>query len=51
MTTGYAIVDDRGADAIYRIVTTPSGKRLEFASYFKIPRVNANTENCVAHNG
>ena len=24
---------------------------LVFASYYKIPRVNANTENCVAHNG
>jgi hypothetical protein len=42
---------DRGADAIYRIVDTPAGKKLEFASYFKIPRVNQNTENCVAHNG
>jgi hypothetical protein len=41
----------RGADAIYRIIDTEVGKRLEFASYFKIPRVNANTENCVAHNG
>jgi len=41
----------RGADAVYRIVNTPEGKRLEFASYFKIPRVNHNTENCVAHNG
>jgi hypothetical protein len=42
---------NRGADAIYRIIDTAAGKRLEFASYFKIPRVNANTENCVAHNG
>jgi hypothetical protein len=41
----------RGADAVYRIVTTPTGKALQFASYFKIPRVNHNTENCVAHNG
>jgi len=24
---------------------------LSFASYYKIPRTNANTENCVAHNG
>jgi hypothetical protein len=38
---------DRGADAIYRIVNN----RMVFASYFKIPRVNQNTENCVAHNG
>lgn len=41
----------RGADAVYRVVDTPSGKQLQFASYFKIPRTNANTENCVAHNG
>jgi hypothetical protein len=40
-----------GADGIYRIVDTPAGKRLRFASYFKIPRTNFNTENCVAHNG
>jgi hypothetical protein len=40
-----------GADAIYRIVDTPTGKRLQFASYYKIPRTNTNTENCVAHNG
>ncbi|MFI7576674.1 LVIVD repeat-containing protein [Micromonospora sp. NPDC049497] len=37
----------RGADAIYDIV---DGK-LVFRSYFKIPRENASTENCVAHNG
>jgi hypothetical protein len=37
----------KGANAIYDIV----GGQLEFASYFKIPRVNSNTENCVAHNG
>lgn len=42
---------EHGADAIYRIIDTDVGKRLEFASYFKIPRVNTNTENCVAHNG
>jgi hypothetical protein len=37
----------RGADAIYKIVN----RKLVFANYFKIPRVNTNTENCVAHNG
>jgi hypothetical protein len=48
---------DHGADAIYRIITVPAtkdapaGKKLQFASYYKIPRVNFNTENCVAHNG
>jgi hypothetical protein len=38
----------RGADAIYDI-TDPANPR--FMSYFKIPRENSNTENCVAHNG
>jgi hypothetical protein len=38
----------RGADAIYDI-TDPANPR--FMSYFKIPRTQANTENCVAHNG
>lgn len=38
----------KGADAIYTI-----GKRgkLNFGSYYKIPRTNSETENCVAHNG
>ncbi|MGH8869042.1 MAG: LVIVD repeat-containing protein [Actinomycetes bacterium] len=39
---------NKGADAIYTL--SPSGE-LTFASYFKIPRVNTNEENCVAHNG
>ncbi|MGH3327770.1 MAG: LVIVD repeat-containing protein, partial [Streptomycetales bacterium] len=42
---------ERGADAVFRIVDTAQGKQLEFGSYFKIPRVNTNNENCVAHNG
>ncbi|MCF6475002.1 hypothetical protein FAF44_42520 [Nonomuraea sp. MG754425] len=37
----------RGADAIYEIV---KGKFV-FKSYFKIPRYQADSENCVAHNG
>jgi hypothetical protein len=37
----------KGADGIYDIV----GGQLEFASYFKMPRTQSNTENCVAHNG
>jgi hypothetical protein len=39
---------NRGADAIYDI-TDPANPR--FMSYFKIPRTQSNTENCVAHNG
>jgi hypothetical protein len=38
----------RGADAIY---TIGPDKRMTFRSYFKIPRTQENTENCVAHNG
>ena len=37
----------KGADGIYDIV----GRQLVFKSYYKIDRVQAITENCVAHNG
>ncbi|MDO9456750.1 LVIVD repeat-containing protein [Nocardioides sp.] len=37
----------RGADGIYDIV----GRKLVFRSYYKLPRVQSDTENCVAHNG
>ena len=37
----------KGANGIYDIVDG----QLEFKSYYKIPRTNTNTENCVAHNG
>jgi hypothetical protein len=42
---------DRGADAIYDIAGRGDGRTLVFKSYYKIPRTNADTENCVAHNG
>jgi len=38
---------NKGADAIYDI----KGGKLVFRSYFKIPRYQAPSENCVAHNG
>jgi hypothetical protein len=41
----------KGADAIYDIVGKGKKAKLVFRSYFKIPRTNADTENCVAHNG
>ncbi|WP_305785964.1 LVIVD repeat-containing protein [Symbioplanes lichenis] len=41
----------RGADAIYDLVGKGAQRKLEFRSYYKIPRTNADTENCVAHNG
>ncbi|MBO3739724.1 hypothetical protein [Actinoplanes flavus] len=42
---------NKGADAIYDITGKGRHRKLEFRSYFKIPRENATTENCVAHNG
>nr|WP_240687362.1 hypothetical protein [Amycolatopsis suaedae] len=42
---------NRGADGIYDITGSGDDRKLEFRSYFKIPRENAATENCVAHNG
>ena len=37
----------KGADGIYDI----NGGKLELKSYYKMPRTQSNTENCVAHNG
>ena len=48
-TCNEATGPNRGADAIYDIVGT--APQLVFKSYFKIPRYQADTENCVAHNG
>ncbi len=50
-TCNPAIGPNRGADAIYDIVGHGSKRKLVFRSYFKIPRTNADTEVCVAHNG
>jgi hypothetical protein len=50
-TCNEAIGPTRGADAIYDIVGEGDNRRLEFRSYFKIPRMQQNSENCVAHNG
>ncbi|MFD1542146.1 LVIVD repeat-containing protein [Nonomuraea guangzhouensis] len=46
-TCNEATGPNRGADAIYDI----SRGKLVFKSYFKIPRYQADSENCVAHNG
>ncbi|WP_265521564.1 LVIVD repeat-containing protein [Oerskovia flava] len=46
-TCNETIGDEKGANAIYDIVDGD----LEFASYWKLPRSQSNTENCVAHNG
>jgi hypothetical protein len=42
---------ERGADAIYDVTGSGDSRTMVFRSYFKIPRFNADTENCVAHNG
>jgi hypothetical protein len=36
-----------GADALFRL----KGNKLTFASYYKLPAAQGDTENCVAHNG
>lgn len=46
-----AIGPNRGADGIYDIVGQGNDRRMVFRSYYKIPRMQADTENCVAHNG
>ena len=46
-TCNPTVGQQKGADGIYDIVDG----QLVFKSYFKIPRTQANTENCVAHNG
>lgn len=46
-TCNPTVGDTKGADGIYDIV----GGKLVHRSYYKISRTQANTENCVAHNG
>jgi hypothetical protein len=40
-----------GANAIFDVVDGADGPELEFVSYYKIPLVQTDSENCVAHNG
>ncbi|MEU3910857.1 MULTISPECIES: hypothetical protein [unclassified Streptomyces] len=50
-TCNEATGPNRGADGIYDITGTGDQRKLVFRGYFKIPRHQADTENCVAHNG
>ncbi|MET9624139.1 MULTISPECIES: hypothetical protein [unclassified Streptomyces] len=50
-TCNAVVGPNRGADGIYDIVGKGKKRKLVFRSYFKIPRHQADTENCVAHNG
>ncbi|MEV8318653.1 hypothetical protein AB0Q95_31310 [Streptomyces sp. NPDC059900] len=42
---------ERGANGIYEVRGKGDHRKLVFKSYYKIPRHQAATENCVAHNG
>jgi hypothetical protein len=50
-TCNPAIGPIRGADGIYDITGRGDRRKLEFRSYFKINRTQADSENCVSHNG
>ncbi|GAA2422986.1 hypothetical protein GCM10010405_01630 [Streptomyces macrosporus] len=50
-TCNAEVGDKRGANGIYHITGKGDDRKLVFKSYFKIPRHQADTENCVAHNG
>ncbi|MFI6287790.1 LVIVD repeat-containing protein [Streptomyces sp. NPDC051018] len=50
-TCNAQIGPNRGADGIYDLTGKGDKRKLVFRSYFKIDRHQANTENCVAHNG
>ncbi|GAA1603609.1 LVIVD repeat-containing protein [Actinoplanes couchii] len=50
-TCNPTVGSQKGADAIYAIQGKGKKAKLVFQSYFKIPRENTSTENCVAHNG
>ncbi|MFJ4685020.1 LVIVD repeat-containing protein [Streptomyces sp. NPDC088789] len=50
-TCNAAIGPKRGANGIYDVVGKGDKRELVFRSYYKIPRHQADTENCVAHNG
>ncbi|MEV0724628.1 hypothetical protein AB0I37_17840 [Micromonospora purpureochromogenes] len=50
-TCNEVVGPNRGADAIYDITGRGDARTMAFRSYYKIPRANADTENCVAHNG
>ncbi|UJW36377.1 hypothetical protein L3Q67_00805 [Saccharothrix sp. AJ9571] len=50
-TCNAKIGPNRGANGIYDITGAGDDRELEFRSYYKISRYQADTENCVAHNG
>ncbi|WP_017602425.1 LVIVD repeat-containing protein, partial [Nocardiopsis lucentensis] len=50
-TCNEGVGPERGANAIYTIGGTDEAPEMAFEGYYKLPRHQADTENCVAHNG
>ncbi|GAA1462982.1 hypothetical protein NE857_25560 [Nocardiopsis exhalans] len=50
-TCNEEIGPERGANAVYSLDTSGNSPELHFRSYYKLPRHQSETENCVAHNG
>lgn len=50
-TCNEAVGPTHGANAIFDVAGAGSSRELVFRSYYKIPRYQTATENCVAHNG
>ncbi|GAA3865423.1 LVIVD repeat-containing protein [Streptomyces sedi] len=50
-TCDATVGDEFGANGIYHVTGRGHNRALSFQSYYKIPRHQSQTENCVAHNG
>ncbi|MFI6579442.1 LVIVD repeat-containing protein [Nocardiopsis sp. NPDC050513] len=50
-TCNEQVGSERGANAIYTIGGTDEAPEMSFEGYYKLPRHQSDTENCVAHNG
>lgn len=50
-TCNAEVGDEKGANGIYHVSGKGKRSTLDFQGYYKIPRHQADTENCVAHNG
>ncbi|SOD62985.1 LVIVD repeat-containing protein [Streptomyces zhaozhouensis] len=50
-TCDATVGDEFGANGIYHVTGRGDDRALSFQSYYKIPRHQSTTENCVAHNG
>lgn len=50
-TCNAEVGEEKGANGIYHVRGKGKKSQLSFRGYYKIPRHQADTENCVAHNG